>query len=68
MYKKKLKKLKILIIFNKYKNIHKNFINNLNIKFLIISKRINMLNNNIFDFKNNLNNFKINKNFLNKLI
>lgn len=61
---------KILVIFNKYKDIFDNFINSLYIKSLIKSNLIKKrLYNIIFSFKNSLIKIKskLNKDFLNKL-
>lgn len=60
-------KIKIMSIFNKYKNTLKNLVDRLDIEFLAILRSINLLSNDIPYSKDNPSDPKLNNYFLNKL-
>lgn len=56
----------ILSILNKYKHTLEDFVNNLDINRLVISRQINLLSDNIADSKDNLSNPKMDDDLLNR--
>lgn len=66
-FKDEQKRLKMLLILNRYKNIFENFVNSLDIKCRAIPKQFDLPNHNILDSKDNLRNLEVENKLSNRL-